>query len=497
MPSKRSASLFFKSLAFAAAAALVPTGLASASDSMVTPPAQVVTTKSVGVQMFEWTWNSLARECTTNLGPAGYDWVEVSPPQEHIVGSEWWIHYQPVSYKLESKLGTRAEFANMVDTCEKAGVAIIVDAVINHMAASATAGWAGTKHDKYEYPGLYSYEDFHHCDSSTGEITNWYDLTEIQECELLGLSDLNTSSPTVQAKIVDYLQDLLSLGVQGFRVDAAKHIAVEDLKQIVAALPRSTSFLFEVYDGPAMPALYREFGNTFGFKWSRLVPGMFEDAGLLSGEASPAALELLEPAEGTIAMVTNHDTERDKTTLSYKDKVKFELANMFMLSIPYGKPMIYSGYAFADRDAGPKVLAHGKTADAVCPAVSSAATVGKVAHGSFVCSHRWAGITGMIQWRDAVGAAAPQNYVSKGNAYGFSRGKLGFVLFNTGPTKFVSSVKTTLPAGTYCNVAVTGKQGSKIACASSARVTIAKDGTAKLNLPAWSAVAISKASKLK
>lgn len=492
MPLKRSASLLFKSLAFAATAVLLPTGIASASD-----PAQVVTKQSVGVQMFEWTWNSLAKECTTNLGPAGYDWVEVSPPQEHILGSEWWIHYQPVSYKLESKLGTRAEFASMVATCDKAGVAIIVDAVINHMAASAIEGWAGTKHEKYEYPGLYSFDDFHHCDSSTGEITNWYDITEIQECELLGLSDLKTSSPTVQAKIVSYLKDLLSLGVKGFRVDAAKHIAVNDLRQIVEALPSSTSFLFEVYDGPVMPALYREFGNTFGFKWSRLVPGMFEDAGLLSGEASPAALELLEPADGTIAMVTNHDTERDKTTLSYKDKAKFEVANMFMLAIPYGKPMIYSGYAFADRDAGPKVSANGKTADAVCPTNPSAATVGKVAHGNFVCSHRWAGITGLIQWRDTVGTAAPQNYVSKGNAYGFSRGKLGFVLFNSGPTKFVSSVKTALPAGIYCNAAVTGKQGAKVACAASARVTVAKDGTAKLNMPGWSALAISKASKLK
>ena len=497
MPLNQSASLFFKSLAFAAVAVLLPNGMANASDSMLTAPTQVVTKQSVGVQMFEWTWNSLAKECTTNLGPAGYDWVEVSPPQEHILGSEWWIHYQPVSYKLESKLGTRAEFANMVDTCERAGVAIIVDAVINHMAASAIEGWAGTKHEKYEYPGLYSYDDFHHCDSSTGEITNWYDITEIQECELLGLSDLKTSSPTVQAKIVTYLKDLLSLGVKGFRVDAAKHIAVNDLKQIVEALPSSTSFLFEVYDGPAMPALYREFGNTFGFKWSRLLPGMFEDAGLLSGEASPAALELLEPADGTIAMVTNHDTERDKTTLSYKDKAKFELANMFMLAIPYGKPMIYSGYAFADRDAGPKVSANGTTADAVCPTNPSAATVGKVAHGSFVCSHRWAGITGLIQWRDTVGTAAPQNYVSKGNAYGFSRGKLGFVLFNSGPTKFVGSVRTALPAGIYCNAAVTGKQGAKVACAASARVTVAKDGTAKLNMPGWSALAISKASKLK
>jgi alpha-amylase len=492
MALKRSASLTLKALAFAAIAALLPTGMASASD-----PSQVVTKQSVGVQMFEWTWNSLAKECSTNLGPAGYDWVEVSPPQEHITGPEWWIHYQPTSYKLESKLGTRAEFAEMVETCGKAGVAIIVDAVINHMAASATDGWAGTKHGKYDYPGLYNFDDFHHCKSSTGEITDWNDLTEVQECELLGLSDLNTSSPSVQAKIVAYLKDLRSLGVKGFRVDAAKHIAVDDLKQIVDALPSDTSFLFEVYDGPAMPSLYREFGNTFGFRWSKRVPSMFDDAGMLAGEAAPAVLELLEPADGTIAMVTNHDTEREKSTLSYKDKVKFELANMFMLSIPYGKPMIYSGYAFADRDAGPKLQANGETADAVCPGNASAATVGKVAHGNFVCSHRWSGITGMIQWRDAVGAAVPQAYYAKGNAYGFSRGNLGFVLFNTGPTKFTGAVKTKLPAGTYCNAAVTGKLGAKVACAVTARVVVAKDGSAKLSLPGWSVVALSKASKLK
>ena len=50
-------------------------------------------------------------------------------------------------------------------------------------------------------------------------------------------------------------------------------------------------------------ALYREFGNTFGFKWAKRVPAMFDDAGMLAGEASPAVLELLEPANGTIAMI--------------------------------------------------------------------------------------------------------------------------------------------------------------------------------------------------
>jgi alpha-amylase len=447
--------------------------------------------------MFEWNWNSLAKECATNLGPAGYDWVEVSPPQEHIAGEQWWIHYQPVSYKIESKLGTRAEFAKMVDTCGKAGISIIADAVINHMTSGNGEGWAGSKYGKYDYPGLYTDSDFHHCASASGQIEDWNDLTEVQECELLGLADLNTSSPKVQGKIVGYLKDLRALGVKGFRIDAAKHIAVADLKQIVAAMPGDTEFLFEVYDGPAKPAEYAEFGNTFGFRWSRLVPGMLDDAGVLAGEASPAVLDLLEPAESTIAMVTNHDTERDNSTLSYKNKAKFELANMFMLAIPYGKPMIYSGYAFTDRDAGPKMLANGKTADASCPTKPVAMTVGTVAAGNFVCSHRWAGITGMIQWRDTVGDEKLQAFYDKYNAYGFSRGKLGFVLFNTSPTKFVHSVKTSLPAGNYCNAAITGKQGPKVACAASARVSVAKDGTAKLSLGAWSAVAISKASRLK
>lgn len=480
--------------AAASLALALSTGIASAA---ATNETQVVTQKSVGLQLFEWNWKSVAAECTSNLGPAGYDWVEVSPPQEHIIGNQWWVHYQPVSYKLESSLGTRAEFANMVDVCGKAGVSIIVDAVINHMAASDLVGWAGTKHDKYDYPGLYNDTDFHHCSSSSGQIQDWSDATEIQECELLGLSDLNTGSATVRAKIVAYLKDLRSLGVKGFRIDAAKHIGVTDLKAIVDAMPTDTSFLYEVYDGPVKPAEYATFGNTFGFKWARLVPGMFDDAGMLAGEASAAVLETQEPGDSTIRMITNHDTERDGTALSYKSKAKFELANMFMLAIPNGKPMVYSGYAFSDRDAGPQLLSTGMTADVKCPAVASAAAVGKIAHGNFVCSHRWAGITAMIQWRDTVGDQPLNTFYDKYNAYGFNRGKVGFVLFNTAPSKFVRTVKTTLPAGNYCNAAITGRLGAKVSCAASARITVAKDGTAKLNLAAWSSAVISSASRIK
>ena len=32
--------------------------------------------KDVIVQMFEWTWDSIAAECTAFLGPAGYGFVQ-------------------------------------------------------------------------------------------------------------------------------------------------------------------------------------------------------------------------------------------------------------------------------------------------------------------------------------------------------------------------------------------------------------------------------------
>lgn len=34
----------------------------------------------------------------------------------------WWVRYQPVSYKLNSRSGTEEEFKKMVEDCNKVGV---------------------------------------------------------------------------------------------------------------------------------------------------------------------------------------------------------------------------------------------------------------------------------------------------------------------------------------------------------------------------------------
>lgn len=65
------------------------------------------------VHLFEWSWDDIAKECGY-LGEKGCAAVQVSPPNEHIQGPEWWTRYQPVSYIVQSRSGDRGAFANMV-----------------------------------------------------------------------------------------------------------------------------------------------------------------------------------------------------------------------------------------------------------------------------------------------------------------------------------------------------------------------------------------------
>src|SRR5690242_4343681 len=176
----------------------------------------------VFVHLFEWRWADIATECENVLGPAGFTAVQISPPQEHSLtpNRDWSERYQPVSYSIaHSRSGTEAEFTDMVNRCKAKGVGIYVDAVINHMTnfPDPDTGSNGSITTKYNYPGLYTPADFH----TPCALTNYQSAANVQDCELLGLPDLNTGSASVRQKIAGYLEMLARLGVAGFRIDAA------------------------------------------------------------------------------------------------------------------------------------------------------------------------------------------------------------------------------------------------------------------------------------
>lgn len=185
------------------------------------------------VHLFEWKWADIAQECEDFLAPHGYAGVQVSPVAENIIseGRPWWERYQPISYKLITRSGNELEFADMVRRCNDVGVRIYVDVLLNHMSGD----WVGTARgtggsvaepSRKSFPGVpYTEKDFH----PSCEIYDWNDRFQVQQCELVGLKDLDQSSDYVRKQLIEVLDHLITLGVAGFRVDAAKHMAATDL----------------------------------------------------------------------------------------------------------------------------------------------------------------------------------------------------------------------------------------------------------------------------
>ncbi|MFH9428764.1 alpha-amylase family protein [Streptomyces sp. NPDC017615] len=415
-------------LAAAATVGMYPTTTAQAA-----PPG----TKDVTAVLFEWNFASVARECTTTLGPAGYGYVQVSPPAEHIQGSQWWTSYQPVSYKIAGRLGDRAAFKSMVDTCHSAGVKVVTDTVINHMAAGSGTGTGGSSYTKYNYPGLYSSPDFDDC---TAQISNYQDRWNVQHCELVGLADLDTGEEYVRKTIAGYMNDLLSLGVDGFRVDAAKHIDKADLANIKSRLTNpSVYWKQEVIYGAGeavQPTEYTGNGDVQEFRYAYDLKRVFNSENLAYLKNYGEGWGYMSSSVAGV-FVDNHDTERNGSTLNYKDGANYTLANVFMLAYPYGTPDINSGYEWSDADAGPP----------------NGGKVNACWQDGWKCQHAWPEIKSMVAFRNATRGQAVANWWDNGNdAIAFGRGNKGFVAINHESSSLSRTYQTSLAAGTYCNV---------------------------------------------
>ena len=48
----------------------------------------------------------------------------------------WYFMYQPVSYKLDGRMGRREELQKMINTCRQQGVRVYNDLVLNHFTGA-------------------------------------------------------------------------------------------------------------------------------------------------------------------------------------------------------------------------------------------------------------------------------------------------------------------------------------------------------------------------
>ena len=158
---------------------------------------------------FDWTLADIQEEIP-NIAKAGFTAVQTSPVHERAgKGSVWYDVYRPYDFKIGNGLGTEADLKALCAKAHEYGVKVIVDVVANHTDHPNVA-------ERLKDESLY-HERF--------GVGSWNDRHQVT-FGMIGMWDLDTNNPTVQAIIKQYIQDLKACGVDGIRWDAIKHIAL-------------------------------------------------------------------------------------------------------------------------------------------------------------------------------------------------------------------------------------------------------------------------------
>ncbi|XP_055958799.1 alpha-amylase [Patella vulgata] len=434
--------------------------------------------RSAITHLFEWKWSDIAQECERFLGPYGYCGVQISPPNENRVVTNpnrpWWERYQPVSYKLVTRSGNEDQLKDMIQRCNKAGVRIYADAVVNHMTGAGGTGY-GTGGSSYDanslnFPGVpFGGNDFNggnECHSSDGSIHNYNNAEEVRNCRLVGLTDLKLSSDYVRGKVAGYFNHLIDLGIAGFRVDAAKHMWPGD---IAAVLSKTKNLRSDIFGGGKRAFVYQEvidMGGNEPIKGGQYVgdgrvTNFIFGAKLAEIFRKKNAMKYLKTwGEGwgmmrsndVVNFIDNHDNQRGHggagAVLTHWEPRPYKVATAFMLAHPYGFPRIMSSYEYnrADNTEGPP---HNGDMSIKDVAIKSDMSCGN----GWSCEHRWRQIYNMVAFRNKAGGDGLSNWWSGGDyQIAFSRGNKAFIAMNLDGFDINANLNTGLPSGTYCDV---------------------------------------------
>lgn len=158
---------------------------------------------------FDWTLADIQEEIP-NIAKAGFTAVQTSPVHERAgKGSVWYDVYRPYDFKIGNGLGSEVDLKALCAKAHEYGVKVIVDVVANHTDYGNVA------------ERLLDLSLYH----QLGHGIDWHNRNDVTHGEI-GMKDLDTNNPTVQAIIKQYIQDLKACGVDGVRWDAIKHIGL-------------------------------------------------------------------------------------------------------------------------------------------------------------------------------------------------------------------------------------------------------------------------------
>ncbi|MCI9286245.1 MAG: alpha-amylase [Muribaculaceae bacterium] len=419
----------------------------------------VATNDDVILHAWSWSFDTIAANMR-DIAASGYAYVQTSPANTCFVGEDggmalfsmpgdsvkgkWYYYYQPTDWKIGNYLlGNRDQFKAMMDSAAKYNVKVIVDVLPNHTAVDHTAvlpdlDAAVGGHDK-----------LFHANGFT-DIVDYNDRYECTTGKMGGLPDVNTENPDFQAYYMNYVNDLLSLGVKGFRYDTAKHIGLpsdprdslaernnfwdvatgrEAVKGIRLAVPADSLFIYGevLQDKNVKEAEYAEYMNLTASSYGHALRNVLE-----KGDFNADSLLIWHhPADGSklVTWVESHDTYANQHESAGLTDEQIRMGWVFLASRSQGTPLFFSRPAGSTRQnywGNNRVGARGND---------------EFKHPEVVAANKFR--------QDMSGQPETITPSADGKSVGIARGERGEVIINFSNEPQTVDIKTPLPDGEY------------------------------------------------
>ena len=338
------------------------------------------TNDDVILHAWSWSFDTIAANMR-DIADAGYTYVQTSPANICFVGEDgglalysqpgdsvrgkWYYYYQPTDWKIGNYLlGSRDQFKSMMDSAAKYNVKVIVDVLPNHTAVDHTAVLPDLDNAVGGHDKLFHANGFN-------DIIDYNDRYQCTTGKMGGLPDVNTENPDFQAYYMTYVNDLLSLGVRGFRYDTAKHIGLpsdpldslaernnfwdvatgrEAVKGVSLSVPRDSLFIYGevLQDRNVKEAEYGEYMDLTASAYGHALRNVL-DKGDFNADS---LLTWHHPVDGKhlVTWVESHDTYANEHESAGLTDDQIRMGWVFLAARQNGTPLFFSRPAGSTRE---------------------------------------------------------------------------------------------------------------------------------------------------
>ncbi|PTX91956.1 cyclomaltodextrin glucanotransferase [Verrucomicrobia bacterium LW23] len=261
------------------------------------------------------------------------------------INARWVNDGEEVSMTKPSKTA----FDRLIDELHTRGMKLILDIVCNHSTPESVDG----KGKLYQDGKLVADfdNDHEHWYHHYGEITNWQDEWQMQNCELCGLATFNENNVLYRRYIKDAIKLWLDRGVDALRVDTVKHMPVwfwqEFCADLITHKPETFIFGEWIFSHPEN-AISTDFANRSGM--SILDFGLCVAIRQCFLGTAPGGFHLIEKVlerdvnyRGANELVTffeNHDMSRLQAAGASNETLRLAVA---LILVSRGIPCLFYG----------------------------------------------------------------------------------------------------------------------------------------------------------